>query len=120
MSRSSLIRRASCFLLAIALIAPIGVRPARAVMAISADAATVALMHDSAVKSHCEHAQHPPCKKGCCPRATCDLSACISTGVLPQVASLPGAMPPVPFAFPCPSTAPPASLIDTPLRPPIA
>ena len=120
MSRCSFIRRAWCFLLAIALIVPIGVPPAHAVMAISADAATVALMHDGIPKSHCEHAQHPPCKKGCCPHATCDLSACISAGVPPRVASLPGTMPPLPFAFPRPSAAPPTSLIDTPLRPPIA
>lgn len=120
MSRSLSTRRAACFLLAIALIVPVGVRPARAVVTISVDAAAVALMHDSTPKSHCDHAQHPPCKRGCCPRATCDLSACIATAMLPRIASLPGAMPPVPFAFPWHSKVPPALLIDTPLRPPIA
>jgi hypothetical protein len=120
MSQPSHIRRAICLLLAIVLAVPISVGSARAALGAPTSGAMVASLHHGLPTSNGEHAQHPPCTKDCCPRAACDLSACIATGLLPQIANLPGAMPPVPFAFPWRSKAPPALLIDMPLRPPIA
>jgi hypothetical protein len=59
-----------------------------------------------------------PCD--CCTPASCDLSACLGTACLPElprlVMGIPAATIPVPWNAP----APPARLIDTPLRPPSA
>ena len=56
----------------------------------------------------------------CCNPHTCDLSACLGTGCLPELpriaAFVPASTPPVPWRQP----AQPARLIETPLRPPIA
>lgn len=58
-----------------------------------------------------------PCD--CCTPASCDLAACLGIACLPewprQIAGIPASAIPVPWKVP----APPARLIDTPLRPPI-
>ena len=61
-----------------------------------------------------------PCERGCCPKPGCDSSACISTGLVPQVADI--AMPntPIDTSFPWRTEAPPSRAPEAPLRPPIA
>ena len=116
-------RRALHLLLVAALILPGSVWPARAAVSIL-DAAAAAVAsempcHDAMPAPSKPH-NGEPCEDGCCPQPTCDISACVGTGLLPQFASLPAAMPPVPLTFSWRATPPPSRLIDTPLRPPIA
>ena len=82
---------------------------------------TAAMPCDDRMSKEEPRTSEPPCEQGCCPQPTCDLSACITTGLLPRFASLPAAtMPPVPFVFPWHSGQPTSWPIDTLLRPPIA
>jgi hypothetical protein len=122
MTLSPVIRRALHLFLVAALILPGSLWPARATVSL-VDSATVAAAIDmpcgKAMPAPSKSHDGQPCEDGCCPQPTCDLSACVGTGVLPQLASLPSVLPPVPLVFSWRITPPPSQLLDTPLRPPI-
>jgi hypothetical protein len=61
-----------------------------------------------------------PCEQGCCPQPSCELSACLSTGVLPSLAWLPPALPAASTIFAWHTAEPHVRPVDTVLRPPIA
>lgn len=119
MSRSA-IRVALHLLLVVSLVLPGIAMPARAAAQVwqAAAASTAMAGHDG--MDMAQPAPHKPCQEGCCPRQTCDLSACIATGCLPRFASLPAVKLVVPFTFSWRSIRPPTRLVETPLRPPIA
>ena len=107
-------------LLMVSLVLPAIAMPARAATQ-AWQAASVAMTtgHDGMdMTQPAPHKKH--CQEGCCPRQTCDLSACIATGCLPRFASLPTVKLVVPFTFSWRSITPPVRLVETPLRPPIA
>ena len=56
----------------------------------------------------------------CCTPHTCDLSACLGTGCLPELPRLAGSVPPAATPIPWRQPRLPAGVVDTPLRPPIA
>lgn len=56
----------------------------------------------------------------CCNPHTCDLSACLGTGCLPELPRIAACVPPATPLVPWRQPAQPARLIETPLRPPIA
>ena len=123
MSLTPVARRALHLFLVAALILPGSVWPARAAMS-ALDAAKAVVdtgmpCHDTMPAPSKPHGGQP-CEDGCCPQPTCDLSACMATGVLPQLASLSPALPPAPLVFSWRANPPPSRLLDTPLRPPIA
>jgi len=107
-------------LLIVSLVLPGIAMPARAVtQAWQAASVAVATAHDGMdMAQPAPHKQH--CQQGCCPKQTCDLSACIATGCLPRFASLPTMELVVPFTFSWRSITPPTRLVETLLRPPIA
>lgn len=59
-----------------------------------------------------------PCD--CCPSHTCDISACLGTGCLPELPRVIASIPPVAAAAPWHQPAVPAGTTETPFRPPIA
>jgi len=107
-------------LLIVSLVLPGIAMPARAVtQAWQAASVAVATGHDGMdMTQPAAHKQH--CQQGCCPKQTCDLSACIATGCLPRFAGLPAMGLVVPFTFSWRSITPPTRLVETLLRPPIA
>jgi hypothetical protein len=117
MSRSA-IRVALHLLLVVSLVLPGIAMPARAAAQVWQAAAASTTMADGMAMA--QQAPHKHCQEGCCPRQTCDLSACIATGCLPRFASLPTVKLVVPFTFSWRSITPPVRLVETPLRPPIA
>ena len=56
----------------------------------------------------------------CCAPHSCDLSACLGTGCLPELPRLAASVPPAATPIPWRQPRLPAGVIDTPLRPPIA
>jgi hypothetical protein len=63
----------------------------------------------------------PASKSGdCCTPHTCDLSACLGTGCLPELPRLAASVPPTATLIPWRQPRLPAGVVDTPLRPPIA
>jgi hypothetical protein len=64
--------------------------------------------------------QGDPCEQGCCTQPTCDVSACLATGLLPSFAPLPAALCAVSKTFAWHSAEAPSWPLDTLLRPPIA
>jgi uncharacterized protein involved in copper resistance len=65
---------------------------------------------------------NPASKKSgdCCAPHSCDLSACLGTGCLPELPRLAASVPPAATPIPWRQPRLPAGVIDTPLRPPIA
>lgn len=61
-----------------------------------------------------------PCDEGCCQQPSCDLSACISTGVIPSLAWLSSTLPAATVMFTWATAEIPSQLIETQIRPPIA
>ena len=66
------------------------------------------------------HHHAAPDAPGCCPHASCDLSACIATGCLPRVATMPPVSSAIGFAVPCRLGVAPDRVPERLLRPPIA
>ena len=56
----------------------------------------------------------------CCAPHSCDLSACLGTGCLPELPRLAASVPPAATLVPWRQPRLPAGVVDTPLRPPIA
>lgn len=62
-----------------------------------------------------------PARSGdCCAPHSCDLSACLGTGCLPELPRIAASVPPVATLIPWRQPRLPAGVVDTPLRPPIA
>jgi hypothetical protein len=64
--------------------------------------------------------QAPEKSGDCCAPHTCDLSACLGTGCLPELPRLAPSVPPAATPIPWRQPRLPAGVIETPLRPPIA
>ncbi|WP_345476019.1 hypothetical protein [Lysobacter panacisoli] len=58
-----------------------------------------------------------PCD--CCVPHTCDISACLGTGCLPELPRVIASIPPVAAAAPWQQPSVPTGTIETPFRPPI-
>jgi hypothetical protein len=78
-------------------------------------------MSDATPKSPSESSSASPSKaRDCCAPHSCDLSACLGTGCLPELPRIAANVPPTATLIPWRQPRLPAGVIDTPLRPPIA
>ena len=137
------VRTALHLLLAIALVVPGIAAPMQAVRDALAHAPAsapteMAVMHaagampaDDMAGMPCEHMAAPvatvdagaaahPDNGSCCTPRSCDLSACLGTGCLPELPRIAAFVPPSTPLLPWRQPASPTRLIETPLRPPIA
>jgi hypothetical protein len=119
------LQRIAMHLLLVAFLAiPAVAAPARAV-ADAMQAAAASAMSDASVQANvpCDAMRassdgQQPCD--CCVDHTCDISACLGTGCLPELPRLIASIPAVGVAAPWRQRPVPTGTIETPFRPPIA
>ena len=95
--------------------------PARAVfdaMAVAAGTADAMDHNAPCDPMRSPSAGQPPCD--CCDSHTCDFSACLGTGCLPELTRLVASIPPAIVTPPWRRPPVPGGMIETPFRPPIA